>query len=219
MTNKTKDIKQAGQKSDKLTVYNAQGNKVEEIASAFSGRQNLAVLSQVVTMYLANKRAGLASTKTRGEVSGGGKKPWKQKGTGRARVGSIRSPLWRHGGIVFGPHPRSFRYRLSAPVRNQALLSALNEKNAKGNILLLDKIELRQAKTGDMENLLDCLNVREKALVVFTKYEKGIRLASRNIPWLVLSLAGDLNALDVAKAQKVIFVKDAYEALLKRLGV
>jgi large subunit ribosomal protein L4 len=219
MVNKTKEIKQADPKSSRLPVYDMQGDKVEEMVSPFDGRQNPAVLSQAVTMYLANLRGGVSSTKTRGEVSGGGKKPWRQKGTGRARVGSIRSPLWRHGGIVFGPHPRNFHYCLSARIRNQALLSALSEKSAKGNILVLDKIGLSSVKTRDMEKLLDNLKVEEKALMILTKYGKDIRLASRNISWLKLSLASGLNALEVAKVQKVIFVKDALSELCSRLKV
>lgn len=202
----------------KLPVYNMQGVKIEEITSIFNGKVNPAVLSQAITMYLANQRLGLASTKTRGEVSGGGKKPWRQKGTGRARAGSIRSPLWRHGGIVFGPHPRDFHYQLPAKIRNLALLSALNEKSAQESILVLDKIEIASPKSKEIEKFLDNLKVKEKAVLVFTHYERNIQLASRNMPWVSLALAKEINAHDALKAKKIIFVKDALLALNERLA-
>ena len=212
MENTIRDIKQSN-----LVVYDMQGKKLEELPSPFNGKVNSAVLAQAVKMYLANKRCGLASTKTRGEVSGGGKKPWKQKGTGRARAGSTRSPLWRHGGVVFGPHPRNFHYQLPAKVRNLALICALNERCAKESILVLDKIVMDSPRTKEIRRLLDNLKVKEKALLVFTKYEKNIQAASRNIPGLRLTLAKDMNALDVLGQRKIIFLKDALSVMGERL--
>lgn len=206
-------------KSGDLIVYDMQGNIVEEVPSSFNGKVDLAVLSQAIKMYLANKRFGLAATKTRGEVSGGGKKPWRQKGTGRARVGSTRSPLWRHGGVVFGPHKRDFHYRLSKKIRNLSLISALNEKALKDAILILDKIEIAEAKTKEVKRILDNLKINEKTVFVFAKHQKNIQVASRNIPILTLALADSLNALDVLKNKKIVFVEDAFRRLVKRLSL
>src|SRR3990167_8526435 len=203
--------------SEKLTVYDMQGNKIDEIDSLFNGRVNPAVMAQAVNMYLANKRRGLASTKTRGEVSGGGRKPWRQKGTGRARAGSIRSPLWRHGGVVFGPHPRDFHYSLSPKIRNLALLSALNEKNNQELILVLDKITLPQAKSKELKKLLDGLKIKEKVLFIFNKMQEDFQKAARNIPTVAIAMASSLNALDVLKAKKIIFSRDALEFIAGRL--
>lgn len=203
--------------SNKLIVYDMQGKKIDEIDSLFNGKVNPAVMAQAVQMYLANKRRGLASTKTRGEVSGGGKKPWRQKGTGRARAGSIRSPLWRHGGVVFGPHPRDFHYGLSPKIRNAALLSALNEKNNQQLIMVLDKIALPQAKSKELKKLLDGLKIKEKVLFIFNKVQEDFQRAARNIPTVAMAMAGSLNALDVLKAKKIIFSRDAFEFIAGRL--
>lgn len=219
MKSKIKDIKHSSPEPDKLAVYDMQGEKKSELPSVFNAKPNYRVLSQAVLMYLANLRSGLAATKTRGEVSGGGKKPWRQKGTGRARAGSIRSPLWRHGGVVFGPHPRNFHYSLSANVRNLALLAALNEKNIKGNILVLDTLAITEAKSREMRKLLDNLKVKDKALIILDRPQKNIHAASKNIPGLALGLVKNINALDIARAGKIIFLKDALEAMDKRLSI
>jgi large subunit ribosomal protein L4 len=203
--------------SKKLMVYDMQGKKIEEIDSLFNGKVNQAVMAQVAQMYLANKRHGLASTKTRGEVSGGGKKPWKQKGTGRARAGSTRSPLWRHGGVVFGPHPRDFHYALSPKIRNAALLSALNEKNNLESILVLDKIALPQAKSKELKKLLDGLKIKEKVLFIFNQMQEDFQRAARNMPTVTVAMAASLNALEVLRAKKIIFSRDALEFTAGRL--
>lgn len=202
----------------KLPIYDMQGKKTGEMDSPFNGKTRPAVVSQAVTMYLANARSGLAATKTRGEVSGGGKKPWKQKGTGRARAGSTRSPLWRHGGVVFGTHPRDFHYQLSPRIRNLALVSALNEKGAQGDILVLDKLELTGPKTCEVEKLINSLGAKQKALIVLVSHTKNLRMASANMPRLSLALAKDINAHDIIKAKKVLFVKEALSALGERLS-
>lgn len=203
--------------SETLTVYDMQGKKVEELPSIFNGPLRQAAVSQVVTAYLANQRHGLASTKTIGEVSGGGKKPWKQKGTGRARAGSIRSPLWRHGGVVFGPHPRDFHYDLSAKLKNTALRSTLNEKNLSGDILVLEKLEITQPKSREIKNILANLKIKGKALLVLSKAERNLKLAIRNMPDVESALAQSLNALDCLKVKKIIFSKEALGLLCKRL--
>ena len=204
--------------SNNLIVYDMQGKKIEELPSIFNGKLNSAVVSQTAAMYLANQRRGLASTKTMGEVSGGGKKPWKQKGTGRARVGSIRSPLWRHGGVVFGPHPKDFHYNLSAKIKNSALYCVLNKKALSGDILVLEKLEIAQPKTKEIKNILDNLKIKEKTLLVLPGANHNLKLAIKNMPKVSAALAGGLNALDCLKAKKIIFLKEALELLSKRLG-
>lgn len=203
--------------SETLIVYDIQGKKIEEIPSIFNGPLKAAAVSQVITAYLANQRHGLASTKTIGEVSGGGKKPWKQKGTGRARAGSIRSPLWRHGGVVFGPHPRDFHYDLSAKLKNTALRSALSEKKLSGDILVLEKLEIAQPKSREIKNILANLKIKGKTLLVLSKAERNLKLAIRNMPDVESALAQSLNALDCLRAKKIIFSKEALGLLYKRL--
>lgn len=202
----------------KLAVYDMQAKKIGEMDSPFNGSANPAVVSQAVTMYLANARCGLAATKTRGEVSGGGKKPWKQKGTGRARAGSTRSPLWRHGGVVFGTHPRDFHYQLSPRIRKLALLSALNEKSSQGDILVLEKIELAGHKTGELKKLISGLGAGQNPLIVLSIHEKNLKMASGNMPGLKLALSKDINAHDVIKAGKLLFVKESLLNLSERLS-
>ena len=136
-----------------LPVYNTEGKEIDTVkldSSVFDGDVNLPAIYQAVNAFRANQRKGLAATKTRGEVSGGGKKPWKQKGTGRARVGSTRSPLWRHGGVVFGPHPRNFSYVLPAKIRNLALKSGLNSKLKENNLLVLENLKVEKPKTKEV---------------------------------------------------------------------
>lgn len=212
-----KQSKEKKEMSETLAVYDIQGKKIEEIPSIFNGPLNAAAVSQVVTAYLANQRHGLASTKTIGEVSGGGKKPWKQKGTGRARAGSIRSPLWRHGGVVFGPHPRDFHYDLSAKLKNTALRSALNEKKLNGDILVLEKLEITQPKSREIKNILANLKIEGKALLVLSKADRNLKLAIRNMTDVESSLAQSLNAFDCLRAKKIIFTKEALGLMSKRL--
>ena len=203
--------------SNNLIVYDMQGKKIEELPSIFNGPLKSAAVSQAVTMYLANQRCGLASTKTIGEVSGGGKKPWKQKGTGRARAGSIRSPLWRHGGVVFGPHPKDFHYTLSAKLKNAALRSVLNEKSLNGDILVLEKLEIAKPKTKEIKNILDNLNIKAKTLLVLPRADHNLKLAIKNMTDVESALAEGLNALDCLRAGKIIFSKESLELLSKRL--
>ncbi len=207
------------EKENTLVIYNVSGQKIEEIKSPFGGKVNHPVLTETIKMYLANQRKGLASTKTIGEVSGGGKKPWKQKGTGRARAGSIRSPLWRHGGVVFGPHPRDFSYTLSPKIKKLALLSALIEKSEHKVVVLEEIPSDKIAKTKDIQKILNFLKSGSKALIVLKSKDNAIRRASRNIPGLVIQEAGCLNALDVMKSSKVIILKDALSILKHRVQI
>jgi large subunit ribosomal protein L4 len=160
-------------------------------------------------MLLANRRAGTHSTKTRAEVSGGGRKPWRQKGTGRARAGSIRSPLWRKGGIVFGPKPRSYRYSLPKKARRLALKSVLSAKVAEGNLIVLDSLHFDQPKTKSMVNVLKALNVDNKALVVTAGKDENVIKSSRNIPGISPVEAARVNVYNVLNHEKMVITKDA----------
>lgn len=169
-------------------------------------------------MYQANQRPGTADTKTRKEVRGGGKKPWRQKGTGRARAGSIRSPLWRHGGVVFGPHPRDYSYTLSKKIRDGALKSGLNAKLADGTLKIVDKIQLNEPKTKLFKAILDSLKLEGSVLVIFDKIDETIKKASRNIPGVTIKTAMDLNALDVLRHKNLLISEAALKTVNKRLA-
>ncbi|NLW07343.1 MAG: 50S ribosomal protein L4, partial [Clostridia bacterium] len=159
----------------KVALYNIQGQQVGEVdlVEQVFGEVNEAVLHDVVVMQMASRRRGTAKTLTRAEVSGGGRKPWRQKGTGRARVGSIRSPLWRGGGVVFGPQPRDYSYKLPQKVRRLALRSALASKVRDGNIIVLDSLRLEKPRTKDMVNILNNL-AAGKALLVTASHDTNI---------------------------------------------
>jgi len=195
----------------KLSVYDMQGKKVEEVDSLFGGRVNTALVSQAVKMYLANQRCGLAQTKTRGEVSGGGKKPWKQKGTGRARAGSIRSPLWKGGGVVFGPRPRDYSYTIHRKAKKAALQSAILSKLQDNEVILIDKLEFDSPSTKKMANLLKSLGIRESCLIVIPELNETIWKSSRNIYNLKVRVASDLNAYEVVKYKRLLIVKDVLD--------
>ena len=175
-----------------LPIYNTEGKEVDTLkldAKIFDGVVNADAIYQAVNAYRANQRKGLASTKTRGEVSGGGKKPWKQKGTGRARVGSTRSPLWRHGGVVFGPHPRDFYYTLPQKIRMLALKSSLNEKLNQNNLIVLDSLKLEKPKTKEALKVFSNLKVSQSTVLLLEKVDENSKLALRNISFLNINLA------------------------------
>jgi len=204
----------------KLTVHDIQGKETGsfELPDAiFGAKVNQAVIQQAVLMYKANLRQGNASTKTRGEVSGGGRKPWKQKGTGRARAGSSRSPLWHKGGIVFGPHPRDFGYEVPKKIRVAALRESLNAKFQANQILCIDGITLTAAKTKEFAKVLKAFKLKGKTLAILDGSTADVTLASRNIPYLKLGRAGDVNAYDVLKNKTILATKNAIENLLKRI--
>jgi len=194
----------------KVAVYNMQGQVVGELElsyQVFGGPVNEAVLHSAVVMQLASRRQGTASTKTRAEVRGGGRKPWRQKGTGRARVGSIRSPVWRTGGVTFGPKHRKYGNNMPKKVRRLALRSALSAKQAEGNLVVVDDLSLPEIKTKEMVKVLDALNAAPKALVV-TADEK-VHKSARNIPGVLPMEARGLNVYDLLNHDKLVISKEA----------
>ncbi|MGA2775075.1 MAG: 50S ribosomal protein L4 [Candidatus Omnitrophota bacterium] len=209
-----------------LPIYNQEGKEVDTIKlneKVFDGIVNAEAIYQAINSYRANQRKGLAATKTRGEVSGGGKKPWKQKGTGRARVGSIRSPLWRHGGVVFGPHPRDFYFSIPQKIKTLALRSSLNEKLNENNFVVLDDFKLTETKTKEGVRVFDNLKLGFKKtgsskdiILLLDKIEKKEKLALRNIGFLNLNLARDTHAYEVLKHKKLVITKSALTELTKR---
>lgn len=207
---------------DSLPIYNTQGKEVDSLkldVKVFDGTVNKACLHQAVTNYLANQHKGLASTKTRGEVSGGGRKPWRQKGTGRARVGSIRSPLWHHGGVVFGPHPRDFSYRLPQKIKTLALKSALCAKLKENNFIVLDNFIIEKPKTKEAVKIFSNLKINPKArvLLLLDKIEDNLRQPLRNIGFLNINLAKDTNPYEVLTHQKLVITQQGLAELTKRL--
>lgn len=196
----------------KVAVYNVSGAQVGEIELAetvFGLEPNTSVLHDAVLMQQASRRAGTHKTKGRSEVRGGGRKPWKQKGTGRARQGSIRSPQWKGGGIVFGPTPRSYAYKLPKKVRRLAIKSALSSKVIDNEIIVLDELTMAQPKTKEFAAILNNLKVDRKALIVTAGVEENVALSVRNLPNAKLVAAEGINVLDVLGYDKLIITKDA----------
>ncbi|UOF91895.1 50S ribosomal protein L4 [Fodinisporobacter ferrooxydans] len=196
----------------KVAVYNVAGTQVGEIElneSVFGVNVNEHVLHQAVVMQQASLRAGTHKVKNRSEVRGGGRKPWKQKGTGRARQGSIRSPQWVGGGTVFGPTPRSYAYKLPKKVRRLALKSALSSKVNEGSIIVLDALEFAKPKTKDMVNVLSNLKISRKALIVGVDYNENLEKSARNIPGVKYVSATGINVLDLLKHNHLVITKDA----------
>ena len=175
------------------------------------------LLHQTIVMQLANRRAGTAATKSKGFVSGGGKKPWRQKGTGRARAGSIRSPIWVGGGTIFGPQTRDYSYRLPRKARREALLSALSVKNRDGKIIVLDKLELEQPKTKLMVKALTELKVAS-ALIVLAQADETIKRAARNLPKTKVLRVEGLNVYDLVRYEHLILTAEALKVLEERLA-
>ncbi len=202
-----------------LAVYSAQKEKVGDITVSddiFGVKPKIGILHEVVKWQLAKKRAGTASTKTRAEVSGGGRKPWRQKGTGRARVGSIRSPLWRHGGVAHGPKPRDYSYSLPKKVRKLALKMALSDKVASDRIYVLRDFGLDEIKTKKMANLLKTFEC-PKAVIVTLDKDKNVELSSRNIPGVKVLLEKGLNVYDLLKYEYLLIEEKAIQSLEERL--
>jgi large subunit ribosomal protein L4 len=203
-------------------VIDASGTKTGEQSldeSLFGGEVNNAVLHQVVTAQLAAARSGTASTKTRSEVRGGGRKPWRQKGTGRARHGSIRSPLWVGGGSVFGPKPRSYVQRINKKVRLSALKSALADKAESGSIFILDGFD--QTKTKAAGECLKQAGITGRVLVVLEPSAEGdeaVDIAFRNLARSAFSLQGSLAAYDVVAADSIVFTTGSYQSFVERAG-
>ena len=203
-----------------IDVYNIKGEvvgKTELPKGVFEGTVNEVLLHQAVVNYLANRRRGTAKTKTRAEVSGSGVKPWRQKGTGRARAGSNNSPLWRRGGTVFGPKPRDYSYSLPKKARRLALVSALTSKLKDDRVTVLDKLELDRIKTKDMVTILRALKADNKSLLVLTDPDDKVRKSSRNIDNFHLKAPLNLNTYDVLSHEKFIITKEALSQLKGRL--
>jgi len=175
------------------------------------------LLHQTIVMQLANRRSGTAATKSKGFVSGGGKKPWRQKGTGRARAGSIRSPIWVGGGTIFGPQPRDYSYRMPRKARREALLSALSLKNRDGKIIVVDKLEFEEAKTKLMVKALADLKV-ESALIVIAQSDDKIERAGRNLAKIKVLRVEGLNVYDLVRYDHLIFTEGALKLLQERLA-
>ncbi|MBU4477514.1 MAG: 50S ribosomal protein L4 [Candidatus Omnitrophica bacterium] len=203
-----------------LPVANLSGKevgKVELDEKLFDGKVNIPLLHQAVLMYAANKRQGTASTKTRANVSGGNSKPWRQKGTGRARVGSSRSPLWRKGGVVFGPHPRDYSYQLPKKMKNRALLSSLNSRLNDNLVVVLDALNIDSGKTKDFAKALQTLRLERKVLFVCDKPSDLALRSSRNIKTVGLTQWETVNAADVLRYDKLVLTQKALENLTARL--
>ncbi|MBW7651444.1 50S ribosomal protein L4 [Anoxybacillus sp. ST4] len=198
----------------KVALYNQNGENIGEIElndAVFGVEPNKHVLFEAVIMQRASLRQGTHKTKNRAEVSGGGRKPWRQKGTGRARQGSIRSPQWRGGGIVFGPVPRSYSYKLPKKVRRLAIKSALSSKVLENNIVVLDNLALEAPKTKEMVKILNNLSVDRKALIVTADANENVILSARNIPGVTVVTASGINVLDVLNHDKLVITKAAVE--------
>ena len=198
-------------------LLNIQGKEQGKVAlpeELFGKKPNPTFLHEVITAFLANQRAGSADVKTRAEVSGTGKKPWKQKGTGRARHGSMRSPIWRHGGVAFGPTPRSFRQDLPAAKRKLALAYALSAKFIDDSIVVLDNFDIKEPKTKAVSTVLKTLEAGKKPLIVSSRDSK-LETAGRNIAGVLQMVPADLNAYVVLNSSKVIFTKEALEKMVK----
>jgi len=205
----------------KTAVLNIQGEQVGEIElndDIFAQEFNEATVHNVIVMLQANKRQGTSSTKTRAEVSGGGKKPWRQKGTGRARVGSSRNPVWRKGGIAFGPKPRDYSYTLPKKIRRLAMKSVLSDKLATENLIVLDQLVLDAPKTKDMIRILANLKVDRKTLVVTAESNVNVIRSASNIPKVETSIAGSLNVYDVINADTLVITQDAVRKIEEVLG-
>ena len=195
----------------KANVYNMAGQQVGEIElseAVFGIEPNVPVVHEAVKNHLANCRQGTQSALTRAEVSGGGIKPWRQKGTGRARQGSTRAPQWTHGGIVFAPKPRSYRYTLNKKVRRLALKSALSAKAAEGAILVVDGLKLEAIKTKAVQELMNALNAK-KPLFVTPESDQILVKSARNIPGAVTTTARIINVYDIVNAKQLVIDKAA----------
>ena len=195
-----------------VAVLNMQGKEVgkQELSDAVFGiKPNVSVMNDMVKNYLANQRQGTQSALTRAEVSGGGKKPWRQKGTGRARQGSTRAPQWTHGGIVFAPKPRDYRYTVNKKVRRLAMKSALSSKVKDQEMIVVDEITADAYKTKVIAEMLKAVGSEKKALIVLNTVDEKVIASARNIPGVKTAQVNTLNVYDILNADKFIVVKDA----------
>jgi large subunit ribosomal protein L4 len=203
----------------KVQVIDRTGKKTKEInvpeeVLAYPLKEHL--IYEAVVNYRANQRRGTASTKTRAEVRGGGRKPWRQKGTGRARAGSTRSPIWRSGGVTFGPKPRDYSYRMPKKAKRNALKSALAMKFADKQVMVLDSLEFKEPKTKEGADFLKKLKL-DSALVIDNSENKNLFLSLRNIPKVKAVDASQINIYDVLKHKSLVFTQKAFESVMERL--
>lgn len=200
----------------KVSVYNMQGSQVSEMDlsdAVFGIEPNTTAIHSVVVNYLANQRQGTQSTLTRTEVSGGGRKPWKQKHTGHARQGSTRSPQWTHGGVALGPKPREYRYSLNRKLKKLAMISALSSKVADGSMIILDKLALDEIKTKSMVEILKAIGADSKTLIVMPAVDENIIKSARNIEGVTTALVNTINVYEILKHDKFVVVTDAITKL------
>jgi len=205
----------------KLTIKDAKGNNQGELEVKFpmvEGGKGTQAVHDVVVAYNAAQGMGTACTKTMGEVAGSGKKPWRQKGTGRARAGSFASPLWRGGGVVFGPKPRDFAKKVSRNTRQLALRKALTERLRAGDVVVIDDLKLGSAKTKEFVGFLSALELKGTALIVAQGTDRNLTLASRNVPNVLLATSDSLNTYDVLRPDKLVFTRGAFEQVEARLS-
>jgi large subunit ribosomal protein L4 len=202
-----------------LSLDRTKVGELEMPAAVLAGPVREPLLHEMVKSQLASRRAGTAATKTRGLVSGGGKKPWRQKGTGRARAGSIRSPLWAGGGTIFGPRPRTYAHRLPKSARRAALRAALAARHAEGRLVVVDALRLPEAKTKRMVECLRGLGVGDgRALIVLATPDEAVARAARNLPRVKVLLTGGLNVYDVLGHEHLVVTRDALVAIAARLA-
>ncbi|NLJ16978.1 MAG: 50S ribosomal protein L4 [Clostridiales bacterium] len=200
----------------KVSVYDVKGAVISELElkdEVFGIVPNKSVLHDAVVCYLANQRQGTQSTLTRSEVRGGGRKPWRQKGTGNARQGSIRSPQWRHGGVALGPKPRSYSYTLNKKVRRLAIKSALSAKVAENELVVLDALTMDEYKTKTVVSILNALGIDKKALIVLDTNDQKVIKSAANIPGVKTTQATTLNAYDILNCDKLVVLKNAAEII------
>ena len=200
----------------KIDVYNIEGKKVSDIEladSVFGIEPNEKIVHSVLVNYMANQRQGTSNTKTRAEVAGGGRKPWKQKGTGRARQGSIRAPQWFKGGIALGPKPRDYSYRLNKKERRLAIRSVLSSKVLENNLVVVDAMNFDAIKTKNMVSALSNLKIEGKTLIVLPEKNENVQKSARNIEGVKTSLVNTINVYDLLKYNKLILTVDAVKNL------
>ena len=199
-----------------VAVYNIEGKEVDKLElndAVFGVEINEHLVHMAVVAQLANKRQGTQSAKTRAEVRGGGRKPWRQKGTGHARQGSTRSPQWTGGGVVFAPTPRDYSFKLNKKEKRAALKSVLTDKVQNNKLIVVDELKLDEIKTKKFVAVLNNLNVTKKALVVLNDNDKNVMLSARNIPTVKTSLTNTINVYDILNANTVVVTKDAVKTI------
>jgi large subunit ribosomal protein L4 len=205
----------------KLKIQDIKGKSQGELEVKFELIENSKgeqAVHDTVTAYRAAQRSGTACTKTVGEVRGSNKKPWRQKGTGRARAGSVRSPLWPGGGVVFGPKPRDFAKKINKKTRQLALRKALSERLKAGDVIVVDDLKIGAPKTKEMVALLAALKLEGTTLIVQADINKNLLLASRNIPDITVTTSDNLNTYDVLRPDKLVFTKSSFEQVEARLA-